>query len=231
MTQGPPPYLAEPHYYRLGYQLAAQYANWLLEVNVPPEHAPTPDVAERALEVAVQVANESRAMIDWYEERDRDHRWWNPRGAQALLPKEKRLLRFLVSTVEPSAELVRAGLLVAVFGDPEAAERHAAPVRQRAAEPDDLSYRALYNLACYEVTRGRTAFVWGDDAFALALRHLAVAFKRTRGSPRTEIARWASTDPTLAPLRLTAPYAAVLEGLIARYERRAVPEPGVPSTT
>ncbi|MDQ3381959.1 MAG: hypothetical protein M3546_16880 [Actinomycetota bacterium] len=224
-------YLAEAHYYRLGYQLAAQYANWLLSLDIPPEQRPSRNDAERALEVAAQVAAEARLMIDWYDGRDRGHRWWKPFGTRALLSKEKRLRRFLVCTVEPSAELVRAGLLVAPFGDPEAAERHAAPIRDRAADPDDLSYRALYNLACYEVTRGQINLDWPDDPLLLALEHLAVAFKRTRGRPRTEIARWARSDPALGPLQQTEPYATVLEGLIARYEPRDVPAPPVGRAT
>jgi hypothetical protein len=150
------------------------------------------------------------ATIDRYEERKRLHRWWRPRSPKKLLPKEARLLRFLTGTVEPSAELVRAELLFSALGDPVGGENHARPIRERAEQAgDDLSYRALYNLACYEASRSRNTEA-GDDAIGSAIRYLALSLRRVHGRPRKEIARWAKSDPALAPLRKMPKFKAMM---------------------
>jgi hypothetical protein len=212
----PPPHLTEPHYYRLGYQLAAQYANWLLSPGSDePQERPGQAAAERALEVAEQVSSEARSITDWYGWREENHRFWKPRGPSALLPKERRLRRFLEGTVTPSADLVRGGLLVTIFEDPVGAERLAEPIRARTPDEDDLSYRALYNLACYESTRGASGFSWLDEPFTFALEDLALAFGRVDGLRRQELARWSLSDPALEPLRRAEPRA--FARLLARY--------------
>jgi hypothetical protein len=214
-------YLAEPHYFRLGYQLAAQYANWLLEtedLDRPDDELPDADDAGRAIEIAEQVAAEARETIDWYEARQQAHRWWNPWSPSALLPKERRLLRFLSGTVEPSAQLVAAGLFVSIVGDIGSGEDRAGPIRTRARDESDLSYRALYNLACYETSRGQPPLDWEHNPFHLALQALGLAFRRTGGRFRAELAHWASSDPALAPLRVAEPVA--LAELLARYAAR-----------
>lgn len=111
------------------------------------------DEAERAVRVATQVAYEARRVAEWYLWRKQRYRWWKPFGPPQLLRNEERLLRFLLQTVAPSADLVRAGIIAAYFRDVDEAERVAAPVRVRASQHGDLSYRALYNLACYECAR------------------------------------------------------------------------------
>jgi hypothetical protein len=205
-------YLSNPHYYRLGYQLAAQYANWLLSERTTSSDEP--QRAARAMDVAARVSREARTMIDTYERRRILHRRWKFWGPRKLQPTEKRLLRFLKETVEPSAELICAGLYVAVFADYERAEMHAQPIRERAEDPnDDLSYRAIYNLACYETSRGKAEPEARQAAFVKAISYLSLAFRRTHGRPREEIVRWANSDPALAPLKRTDEF----KSLISRY--------------
>jgi hypothetical protein len=208
-------YLGDPNYYRLAYQLAAQYANWLLSLPLATKRGPeSGDLLRSATEAAKRTAEDARRMLRWYEYKRSQRRWWQ-RKPKPLPAREERLQRFLAGTVEPSAELLLAGMLLFSEGD-EAAEQRAAPVRE-AADRGELTYRALYNLACYEAQRSGHA-LYDDDSLRLALEHLRQALRCARGRSRVELVRWARADPSLAPLREHQLYGRLLTELLARFE-------------
>ncbi len=196
------PYLAEPDYYRLGYQLAAQLLNrehaqenkgeahegwlsgWLRDLT-DGERAERPGSRE-AFDTAAEVLSSARAMSCWYGARD-DAPWW--RFWVKLSRKEARLMGFLLSTVEPCLELViAASVPEAQWTDLVSIER----LRDK-AKAGQLSYRAVYNLACHEA---------GDKGeAALALAYLRLAFRLAPADRRRGLVKWAAKDPSLSPVR------------------------------
>lgn len=218
-------YLTTANYYRLAYQLAAQYANWLLEFLAAQdsyEAYERPLVSVQSdwpgITAAARLAHEARLTIRWFSYRESRRRLWR-RKSTTLSPKEERLRRFLIGTVEPSAELVLAGMFL-LTDRVQLAEDIAAPI-QEAADRGELSYRALYNLACYEASRGEFRYD-DEDQFNLALEHLRQALRGARGRFRAELVRWSHTDPSLAPLRDHERYGPRFAALLQRFEATEV---------
>ena len=190
-------FLADPNYYRLSYQLAAQYMSAALSSDLHDGR----HLVGQALETGVRLIREAERKRDYLAGRKWSARKWRP--WRALDPAEDRLLRFLDRTIVPCAALVVAGAFD-LLGDSEEAERFAEPIRARAAEAD-LSYRALYNLACYEASRAGTwessqIDVAEPGAVALALAYLDEALTQAPDDRAVELARWAKEDPSLQRL-------------------------------
>ena len=224
-------YLRDPNYYRLAYQRAAQYANWLLSSSMlvtagaSSETQPNPN-PEEVLAAASEAASEAGRALAWLDARKEKHRWWKPRPKK-LSPKEERLRRFLESTVKPSAELVKAGVLI-FLQRIEEAEAHGAPIRN--AKTGSISYRALYNLACYETAREEASppAVSSGDRFGAALEQLSKALRLAPGRFQHELVRWARSDPSLGPLRTSR--GTDFEKLLARFENSELKDdPAVPA--
>lgn len=212
-------YLAEPNYYRLAYQLAAQRLHaHLTRASMPGEigeeirlsggdsKGMKADALAAAERGAKDVATEARSMLEWFAMREKKP-WWRPRGRR-LETGEKRLQQFLAETLLPGAVLLLAGIM-AERGEHGAAEGLVRPFRARVVRAD-LSYRAAYNLACYEVTASaskcraaNTDLVdqEADAHFEYALLALREALSGTHGRRRTELGRWALRDPALKALR------------------------------
>jgi hypothetical protein len=220
-----PRYLYEPNYYRLAYQQAAQRINRALPLreNAAQPPAPNDEYLRDADINARRLAKDVRLILNQFQHREANVRWWRPGGhIKRLTTREKRLQRFLYETVEPCINLVIAGVLV-YRGRVKDGDEKASPFRQRADRADHFSYRAYYNLACYEVARGevREKGVDSERFFTLALEHIGQAFASTHSADRRAgLARWASQDPSLDALRHR--FKSRFDDLLARY---AKPDP------
>lgn len=204
-------YLLEPNYYRLGYQLAAQLMNVHhlskrqrrnLEAHDVlygdfSRQAPAPTTA-RARTVAERIQREARETLDWLSHRAKAKWWTFPhRPDQA----EQRLMQFLSHTVDPCLELVVAASLGGI--ESEDAEARVTHLRD-AAENDALSYRALYNLACYEASGG-------EERMSNVLQYLGRALRNAPEARQRELLRWASNDPSLSAVRKHREFEDLLE--------------------
>lgn len=224
------PHLAEPNYYRLVYQLAAQRMHaYLTTVGESGENGETNagDISpvdgatgEAAIEAprflmaartgADRLIKEASSMQAWFRVRA-DEPWW-VRGRR-LKPGERRLKQFLSETVLPSAELLVAGLMVAE-GKCADAERLAQPIRDKVQDAN-LSYRTAYNLACYEVAAAAPDESGGEAVGAVehqvdaqldhahldaALKALREALSGVHGPRRLDLGRWARKDPAMKAL-------------------------------
>ncbi len=205
-------YLSNPDYFRMSYQLVAQEAN----------HAALAKVSDmQRTQTAERLAGDIDQALSSFEFRQRVARW---RPWEALDVPELRLQRFLAGTVEPCTLLILTANRSPDPADPLEVLR---PVRPRAREiltykrftrspivgQIEWSYRAYYNLACSraEVLRrvqkpvGQRAGQQVDGPQARlrdgALSALARAFRAVHGRPRTELWRWAHSDPSLASIR------------------------------
>lgn len=196
-------YLKKADYYRLGYQLSAQLMNAEHRRHYQRElfalsggrHGGTPAFdyifrpsSSRARSSAERFVEEIDEMLEWYSRRKaKQWAFW-----RRLRAKEKRLEQFLTRTVRPCLELVGAASLLWDEND-AGAEEKVEPLRA-AALKGDLSYRALYNLACYEAHRG-------GRQVGQTLRYLAEALREAPADRVEELARWAEKDPSLSGLR------------------------------
>jgi hypothetical protein len=226
-------YLADPNYYRLSYQLAAQRLNDALgrkNANAAPVDRPVAKTDEpdtettleqqrrdverelarvnaelgektlrRDIELAQKNAEELTAItqqtinaIDAI--RETRNRW---RRRQQPTPQQRRLRRFLTETVHPCATLVSAGA-IATLGATKEAEKRAKPIRD-GVTAEAFSYRAAYNLACYELaSSGETT---QTESWAFALDALQIALREAPSQrQRTALIAWARKDPALAPI-------------------------------
>ncbi len=95
--------------------------------------------------------------------------------------QQRRLRRFLIETVVPCSELVVAGTFAALQSRGQA-ERHAGPIREQ-VKSGRASYRAAYNLACYELAAsdGEPS----EESTAWALEALRIALKEAPQQPST----------------------------------------------
>jgi hypothetical protein len=204
-------YLTMPDYYRLGYQLSAQRMHYVELKGGPrrekesnaldrdPEFDEVVGHAHRAQKEAAALIGEIDAVLRWLETRDEAKPWQrrNPikpwqRRIRKLQPEERRLRKFLTCTVEPSLQLVIAASL-RWDEDARGAERLVAAVSTKVkARGEELSYRALYNLACYEA---------GGGNVEQARQYLEQALRRARAGRREALAKWAKEDPSLTLLQ------------------------------
>ena len=226
------PYLNDANYYRLGYQLAAQEMNvecavesrrdrGVLEaVNIlygefsridsRSEHGRTGG-RRRARATASEFLRDAETTLDWYAERESTNWWW-PFPDKLTVP-EQRLRRFLRRTVIPCRQLVIAATLRDQA--PDEAEDWARPVRRRAAE-GKVSYRGLYNLACFEAGAEEETDAEEEEGAGPALDYLREALAEAPGDRAAELASWARKDPSLKRLQGTTEF----EQLVDRFDPR-----------
>jgi hypothetical protein len=164
-----------------------------------------------ARDAAERLIRDADATLTWFRRRERQPLW---RRGRRLQPGEKRLDQFLSETVLPSAKLLLAGIMLAQR-EPMEAERLAEPIRVAVLNAE-LSYRAAYNLACYEVAAAFPAESGGlehpereagaqpdrvDVHLKSALTALREALSAVHGRRRSELGRWAYVDPAIKALR------------------------------
>jgi hypothetical protein len=225
-SKGKHSHLEEPNYYRLSYQLAAQRMHAYLDIraNLGGESKASQESDKPAVQVidareflldakatAAKLIAEARSMRSSIEHRAAQRTWVWEAG---LGPREKRLEHFLSKTVEPSTELLLAGIVLEE-GHSEEAEESVDSIRRLVNEAK-LPYRTAYNLACYEVAaaepaksvRKRAGLVKPPDARKLntarldaALSALREALSGVHGRRRVDLGQWARKDPALKVLR------------------------------
>lgn len=169
-----------------------------------------PAAAEKA---ATELAEEARsqlrayepmyAAVEEFEKRPRLSRWW--RRLTFRRPKvplrDRRLKVFLEATIEPCAELLRAGAL-AYRGEWTEADPLVEPISIRDAA--ELSYRVHYNLLCFRSLRSQredSSKAEREEDTRLALQSLRDTLRLCPTQRRRELLDWLRRDPTLAPLR------------------------------
>lgn len=219
-------YLNDANYYRLGYQLAAQEMN--VECTLKPQRdSPIPRAMDilygeftwaetsspgrgRARDTASRFLADAEATLAWYDEREKT-KWWWPFPDKLTVP-EQRLRRFLQRTVIPCLQLVIAASLRDL--NPAKAEDWARRVRLTAVA-EKVSYRGLYNLACFEAgAEEEETGVEGDGSVGRALDYLREALGEAPGNRAVELASWARKDPSLKRLQGTREF----ERLIDRFD-------------
>ena len=201
--------LFDVNYYRLGYQLAAQRANWSLRTGNPEDAV---DRLVAAVGAAQRVTADATTALNELAARATKRRWLGMR-AGVLSPREQRLQRFLGETVRPSAAIVAAGSML-LLDDVEASRALSEPVLEQ-LENNRLSYRALYNVACYFTA---IAFTQRSDDFSAALDVLRKSLLAAPSRSRQPTAHWARTDPSLGPMRESRGYAQPFTDLLDRFD-------------
>jgi hypothetical protein len=218
-------YRTDANYYRLLYQLSAQQLNGALDRDNVRGKRPTQTTAvwrrraqkssehrwgaQEAIDTATKLVVVAEDMLLWFDQRRDSTPWWkrafpDVRERRPPLTKaELRLERFLRYTIVPCGDLVIALALLEQHRPVEAEKRAARPREQ--ADKHLLSYRALYNVACFEVARGSTAG---------GMEYLRQALREARGRRRQALVRWARKDPSLKSLHRTKDFRA----LLARFE-------------
>lgn len=208
-----PQRLFDPDYYRLRYQLAAQLmhreetrregkrrrrvrfatpSDILHGERLPADERRAPAEAE-----ALALIDDARRALSFFEERVRTKKW-------GLLPveltvRQQRLREFLLRTVVPCLEILVAASRRHT-GRRSAGEaqlttlRHAIKDQRRAPKSErSVSYRVIYNLACYEA---------GGEApdKATVMEYLRQALDEAPADRRRELGRWAGKDPSFKAL-------------------------------
>jgi hypothetical protein len=214
----PGEYRLQPGYYRIMYQLAAQRMNRALVVDSGKDTSEQTDEAAALVaqgrETAEKALETLRPVLSDLVSRERLSGWrlWGPKP---LTPRDRGLMAFLSRTVSPCLNLLVAGAIQFDKNFAEA-DKRVAPIREL-ADQDCLSYRALYDLACYEAGREGPQASGEADSFDAALSFLQKAFSRAEGKRRAELVRWAKLDPSLAPLTSTAVVREQFLSLLKRY--------------
>jgi hypothetical protein len=196
--------LGQPNYYRLGYHLAAHKVHAdraRVQGTSPGDDAsrfatekPIPDAGQ----LTEQLVADATSMIDWFRERRRLRRhWWRKLYVAELRTDEQRLLAFLDKSVLPCAEI----LLAAIDRKPDGVKRVKQIEQAVKDNPNAVTYRAVYNLACWHAEDPNASANRLNES---ALRYLHQALT---GAPRVrapELARWADRDPSLQALNAGA---------------------------
>jgi hypothetical protein len=220
----PPKRLLDPDYYRLRYQLAAQLMHRQEKtVGWEPHYATALDIlyGERlqtekghagadAESEAQELIEDARTTLCFFEQQERTKRW-------GLFPvkltiKQQRLRQFLLRTVVPCLEIVIAASRRR--GERSGGEAELVPLR-RAIEAQQegpesrrtVSYRVLYNLACYEAG-GRA------PNRRATMGYLAHALEEAPADRRHELGKWARKDPSFDALREDPAF----DELLSRYK-------------
>jgi hypothetical protein len=202
-------FLTDSNYYRLGYQLAAQLMHREESGQRPEARHQTAfeilygdrkqlrrDPFDPAGE-AEDLIGKAKEVLRWFQDRQETKRWRLFQGKLTI--KEERLQTFLRRTVIPCLTIVIAASLRRT--DPLGAEKKVAPLRseceaqlQTRVQKPTISYRAVYNLACYEAGDPEMRKQW-------VLRYLAAALDLAPGGRRSELGNWARKDPSFGHLR------------------------------
>lgn len=192
--------LGQPNYYRLAYHLAAHQ----LHADRARVHEtsrgddtlrfavekPVPDAGQ----LTEQLVADATSMIEWFRERRRMRRKrWRRLYVDDLRTDEQRLLAFLDKTIRPSAEI----LLAAIERSPGRVERVKQIEQAVEDNPNAVTYRAVYNLACWHAEDPDTPPNRPNET---ALRYLHQALTRAPRPRAPELARWAHRDPSLRSL-------------------------------
>lgn len=169
--------LANPDWYRVSYSLVAERANWAIDGEA--------EAKRELLESAAVGAERLQATVA----QTLGRRMW---GLKAMRPERIELLAFLRDQLEPSLEVLAAGIQLSkwALGSSEAEAGHAL-VAVFAAEKD-YGADVEYNLACLYAQAKRV-----DDS----LRHLEKAFARTDWSDQLLLVWRVSHDSTLEVVR------------------------------
>jgi hypothetical protein len=215
------PYLEEPNYYRIAYQLAAQQ----MHDDLAPTMATTRDATIRtevppARTVAEELVYHADHVLAWFKRRTRGS-WLRLRPKRRLTTNEKRLVAFLDKTIEPSARLLLAGIDLKADRLRDA-EKNANLVRARNVH--DLSHRALYNLSCYEA-QFAAAKQWDVEAARRSLDALRDALRSVYGQNRAELVRWADKDPAFTAALAKPDFRDAFDDLLETYSVPAEPDP------
>jgi hypothetical protein len=192
--------LGQPNYYRLGYHLAAHQVH----ADRARVHGTSPgdDLSRFAIKKPIpdpgqlteQLVADATSMIEWFRERRRLRRNRLRKVYVAeLRPDEQRLLAFLDKTIRPCAEI----LLAAIERKPDRVERVKRIEQVLQDSPTAVTYRAVYNLACWNAEDPNAP---PDQPNESALRYLHQALTRAPRARAPELARWAHRDPTLQVL-------------------------------
>ncbi len=213
------PYLADPNYYRLGFQLAAQLLNLAADRHGAIEaHRLRTEAAQpepQALEVATLVLADCGQMLDWLAFRRDVSRWRRPLVRRPRRPDDK-LGEFLAQTVEPCTRIA-AAVSLHELGDVRRAQAQADRVIV-AARDDRVSYRAHYSLACWFGRVAGEAKATVEMAEA-ALAHLATALNRAPRDRAFDLADWARRDPSLAIVQEAPTTAGHFMELVGSFKR------------
>ena len=202
-----------PPWYVATYQLAAAYDYqdkvWL--------------AATEARRLVMKINN----TIEHLKTRERSS--WIPFDRRRREVENEDILRFL-SELKPLAVIMLAAILLRTEGEEAANEQLAAVLRREGEEaeneqpaevtdPNELHYRARYNLACFhsrlgELKRGAAR----EKAYRSTLDDLRYAFQRKRS-----LVEHARADKSLREVRKAK--ATDFENLIKRYARPTLPQP------
>jgi hypothetical protein len=204
----PPSRLFDPDYYRLRYQLAAQLMHRQEEgVGRAIGYATAFDILygervqtnERRAQAEVEaqeLIDDAQSTLRYFEQEEMKKKW-------GLFPvkltvKQQRLRQFLLHTVVPCLEIVIAASRrrTESGGEAEIALlRHAVEDQRVKPEPQrTVSYRVLYNLACFEAD--------GEAPNKEAtMEYLAQALESAPADRRQELGKWARRDPSFKALQ------------------------------
>jgi hypothetical protein len=193
-------YLGEPSYYRMAYQLAVELVEGAergfgaepkrrLKVKRAKSKFEG-SVAPRAAEIIARLIEDANLMLAWYE-----HREYLGKGQfwKRLNRPEKRLKAFLTDTILPCLEILRASFEADQFPNTDAAViQLRLQMRQREARTGRLAYRPLYNLACYEATKGKP-----QQGVANGVEYLLDALRKAPSSRKAALLARAEEDIAL----------------------------------
>lgn len=187
-SKGGLPYLADPNYYRMAYQLAVELIK-------------NPDEGPKAPEPKVIVARliaDADLIITWYRRREylgKGQPW------KRLDSKQKALLRFLEETIVPCLQIIR-GVIDPKPDPPATAEEVKRQLKMLHEEADarKLAYRPLYNLAWYEAEESKKAK--GEEAkektaLSKAVGYMLAAVREAPARRRKALLERADHDESL----------------------------------
>ncbi len=194
------PYLRNPNYFRLGYQLAAQRLNSAIRHQA--DAYANDWFNESAAAAAAVISDADELLTDFRNYTDR-RPWWRLGLKRKLSRRDARLQGFLSRTVIPGAELIRADATVRQKGQtPQQIAEANASVEQlrKRAEREEFSYRVYYNLACYEANWQSSNLAETTELHDRALIDFQKALRRANGRQRQEIIDWSQADPSFTSL-------------------------------
>jgi hypothetical protein len=204
------PFLEEPNYYRMAYQLAVELIEprrvvrktILVDEDGPTERDPTarePDPEPRdpdpqATAIVRRLIDDANLMLRWYEERENHGigQFW-----KRLDDRQKALRSFLEKTLLPCLEILRAEI------DPRPCDGVDAALERRREEADArrLAYRPLYNLASHEAGKERCGSNQNEArSLPRAEKLLLEAISKAPTSRQAALLARAENDTALAAL-------------------------------
>jgi hypothetical protein len=218
-SKGGLPYLADPNYYRMAYQLAVEL------IKNPEEDPKAPDPKE----IVKQLLDDADLMITWYRRCEYlgEGQWWKRLDSQ-----EKALLRFLEETIVPCMQIIRA--VIDPEPDPPATAeevKRQVKVLREEADTRKLAYRPLYNFAWYEAEESKKeesrkaeddeAEEKAEQAHTRAVTYLLAAVRKAPARRRKALLERADHDKSLE---------SVVDDADFQAERKVFDTPAAPSS-